>query len=160
MTTWYDNWLQKYADSGINKTRTFKDVMTESQESIWYESICMYALNNWDVLINQNIDYSNTLERIEATRRTESSNFVADKHLDITWFFAVLFGILMETCLLLMVHSSTVKLRIVCVGADHCTRLAQYFDKNEMYTKIYVVHALSHGYIDLQNDKDTILRAN
>ena len=158
---WYQTWLDAFAkeeSTSSTALNTLKDELRKHSSEIWAKSIYDYAELNWDNLVEKNSVYSAALRNADATWHSQSPNMVADKHFELRWYFAVLFGVLMEMYMLVSIRTSDAKMRVAVMGSDHCTRLIHYFDSNEEYDRVYIANSSNGEFIDLQYDKDIHLR--
>jgi len=148
---WYQTWLDEFMkEVPVNK---LKDELRKHQSADWYQSIHDYVDYNWDFLVKHNDDYSIALHNANATWHSQSKNMVADKHFELRWYFAVLFGVLMEMFILVSIRTSDAKIKIALMGADHCTRLRNYFDKQDEFEFMYHAYSANKQFIDLKYNK-------
>lgn len=140
---WYSKWLDELGGTKDDRANTLKMLMENNTNQPWYPKLRKYIDNNWEQLVFKNND-------IDSTLRRDPVNLVAEKYADIDWYLAVLFGILMEVYIILSVHASSAKIRVVLVGADHCYRLKKYYDILDEYECMYEVNSNNSVYVDLE----------
>lgn len=159
---WYQTWLDAFAneESSIltDRNNKLKDELRKHTSAEWEKSIYEYAELNWHNLVEKSSVYSVALHHADSTWHSQSPNMVADKHFELRWYFAVLFGVLMEMYMLISICTSDAKMRVAVMGSDHCTRLIHYFDSNEEYERMYIANSSNGEFIDLQYDKVLNLR--
>lgn len=153
---WYQKWLDAFATENTpsETANQLKHELRKHGSKEWTKSIHEYSEFNWDNLVENNSVYSSALRNADSSWHSQSPNMVADKHFELRWYFAVLFGVLMEMYMLVCIHTSDSKIRVAVMGSDHCLRLAQYFDSNEEYETMYTATSSNGKFIDLMYDKD------
>jgi hypothetical protein len=157
---WYSDYIVKLAGNVTTPTPSLKQAMSESANKPWYNMLCTYIEYNWDKLTTMNEDYSSAIRNVESSIKNHSNTVIADKYIELELYFAVLFGILMETYMFLLIQSSKLPIRIALVGEDHLLRMQDFFDKHPDYVCMYKANASDPTYLDLYADRDYLYHEN
>lgn len=155
---WYSRWLEELSNANESSRPSLKTLLAQYSDAPWYGAVYEYVNDNWEAIVDRNGVYSAAMDRVAATRRTDSPNMVTEKYDALQTYFAILFGILMEAYILIKVQTLESKIKVILVGSDHCQRLKEFFSIRNGYEPIYQAHALQDGYIDLVKHRDKRLR--